>query len=162
MTWNHFKEKFEKVILYFTLSEREKRLYRKYMMDRSALEILTRKQKQALSIRLKVEFEYRKTICIFLIVSLFILVISGIWTMFFEFLTGRYMLFAKNIYMLEVNKILWIICIFFSIIVFPIMIVLVVIYIRNTYSIYKKLLLLEEIIEEEKKRNDKKRETFSS
>lgn len=44
----------------------------------------------------------------------------------------------------------------FSIIVFPIMIVLVVIYIRNTYSIYKKLLLLEEIIEEEKKRNDKK------
>ena len=156
MVWNHFKEKLEKVILYFTFSEREKRLYQKYMLDRSVLESLTRKQKQALSIRLKAEFEYRKTICIFLIVSLFILVISGIWTMFFEFLTVRYMLFPKNIYMLEVNKILWIICIFFSIIVFPIMIVLVVIYIRNTYSIYKKLLLLEEIIEEEKKRNDKK------
>lgn len=99
MVWNHFKEKLEKVILYFTLSEREKRLYQKYMLDRSVLESLTRKQKQALSIRLKAEFEYRKTICIFLIVSLFILVISGIWTMFFEFLTGRYMLFAKNIYM---------------------------------------------------------------
>ncbi|EOB3445054.1 hypothetical protein ACIJDA_002509 [Enterococcus faecalis] len=55
MTWNLFKEKFEKVILYFTFSEREKRMYRKYMMYRNVLESLTRKQKHALSIRLKSE-----------------------------------------------------------------------------------------------------------
>lgn len=162
MTWNHFKEKFEKVILYFTLSEREKRLYRKYMMDRSALEILTRKQKQALNIRLKSEFEYRKIALKFLIVPLSILVIIGTWSMFFGFSKESSMLFVKNIYMLEEFKTIWIIDNLLFITVFILVTVCVVVYLRNTYFIYKKLLLLEEIIEEEKKRNDKKRETFSS
>ncbi|MDR9789051.1 hypothetical protein RB162_02335 [Enterococcus faecalis] len=109
MAWNLFKEKFEKVILYFTFSEREKRMYRKYMMYRNVLESLTRKQKHALSIRLKSEFEYRKMALKFLIVPLFILIIIGTWLMFFGFSKERFMLFVKNIYTLEEIKTMWII-----------------------------------------------------
>lgn len=162
MAWNLFKEKFEKVILYFTFSEREKRMYRKYMMYRNVLESLTRKQKHALSIRLKSEFEYRKIALKFLIAPLSILVIIGTWSMFFGFSKEISMLFVKNIYTLEESKTIWIIDILFFIAVFILAFACVVVYLRNTYFIYKKLLLLEEIIEEEKKRNDKKRETFSS
>ena len=157
MAWNLFKEKFEKVILYFTFSEREKRMYRKYMMYRNVLESLTRKQKHALSIRLKSEFEYRKIALKFLIAPLSILVIIGTWAMFFGLSKERSMLFVKNIYTLQEIKTIWIIDILFFITVFILAFACAVVYLRNTYFIYKKLLLLEEIIEEEKKRNDKKR-----
>lgn len=160
MAWNLFKEKFEKVILYFTFSEREKRMYRKYMMYRNVLESLTRKQKHALSIRLKSEFEYRKIALKFLIAPLSILVIIGTWAMFFGLSKERSMLFVKNIYTLQEIKTIWIIDILLFITVFILAFACVVVYLRNTYFIYKKLLLLEEIIEEEKKRNDKKRLVF--
>lgn len=60
------------------------------------------------------------------------------------------MLFVENIHTLEESKIVWIISLLLLISVFTLMVVSVVIYLRNTYSIYKKLLLLEEIIKEEK------------
>lgn len=150
MAWNHFKEKLKKVILYPTISEREKRLYQKHMIDRRKLESLSIRQKQALSIRLKAEFEYRKTVFNFLVVTLFISAITGVWSMFFDFLKESFTLFVKNIHTLEESKIVWIISIILLVSVFTLMVVSVVIYLRNTYSIYKKLLLLEEIIKEEK------------
>ncbi|EGO9347458.1 hypothetical protein DSH62_14700, partial [Enterococcus faecalis] len=61
-----------------------------------------------------------------------------------------FMLFVENIHTLEESKIVWIISLLLLISVFTLMVVSVVIYLRNTYSIYKKLLLLEEIIKEEK------------
>lgn len=150
MTWNHFKEKLRGVILYSTINEREKRLYQKYMFDRRKIEGLSAKQKQALNIRLKAKFEYRKTVFNFLVVTLFISAITGVWSIFFDFLKESFMLFVENIHTLEESKIVWIISLLLLISVFTLMVVSVVIYLRNTYSIYKKLLLLEEIIKEEK------------
>lgn len=50
-----------KIIMYFTLQERERRAYGRYEIERKRMESLTDRELHDLYIRLKSTYEYKKT-----------------------------------------------------------------------------------------------------
>ncbi len=153
MSQARFKKSVRKVILYPTLAEREKRLYKKYKMERQRVESLTKWQQHELYIRLKSKFEYRKTIVSLILITIFISIITGLCTMFFKFLKRSLTLFLEQVHTLEESKIIWTISIFLFIVLLFLLSISILIYIRNTYSLYKELLLVEEVKKEDAEGN---------
>lgn len=150
MSWTRLKKSVRKIILYPTFAEREKRLYEKYESERHRVVSLTKWQQHELYIRLKSKFEYRKTIVSLVLITIFISMITGLCSMFFQFLKRSLNLFLEQVHSLEESQVIWAVSIFLFSVLLLLLSVSILIYIRNTYSIYKELLLVEDVINEDK------------
>ncbi|HIB1873275.1 TPA: hypothetical protein ACWWCX_001784 [Enterococcus faecium] len=150
MSWSHFKESVRKVILYPTFIEREKRLYEKYEVERHRVESLTKRQQHELYVRFKSNFEYRKTIASFVLITIFVSMVTGMCTIFFKFLKSSLNLFLEHVHTLDESKIIWELSVFIFISLLLLLSIMILVYIRNTYSLYKKLLLVEAVMKESK------------
>ncbi|EGO6705185.1 hypothetical protein GP420_002504 [Enterococcus faecalis] len=135
----------KKIIMYFTLQERERRAYGRYEIERRRMESLTDRELHDLYIRLKSTYEYKKTFFTFVGVTFFVSIVSGIWKSFYQFLQNTFTLYAKQTNSLEITKLIWELSFFLVGIFLVVIFVSFIIYLKNLYSIYKQLLLVEEL-----------------
>lgn len=143
----------KKLVMYFTLQEREKRLYEHYEINRKELENLSNRKLHAKYIKLKSEYEFKKVFFTFFIVTLFISILMGIWKNFYQFFQKTLKLFFYQENSIEVTKVsLFIYSGIFGIVVI-VMFICIIIYLKNMYRIYEYILLIEEIREEKLKKN---------
>lgn len=139
---------FRKILMYFTLQEREKRLYDQYERDRRQLEALTEREQHERYVTLKTTLEYRKQVFLFVIAGIVLSSITGLWKSFFDYFKTSIQLYLDNINTLNESKLIWVISSFLVIMAILVLFVSVIIYLRNTYAVYRKLLIVEKIIKE--------------
>lgn len=136
---------FRKILMYFTLQEREKRSYARYENDRSQLESLTEREQHERYVTLKTKLEYRKQVFLFVITGVVLSSITGLWKTFFNYFKTSLQLYLTNVNTLSESKLIWAISSFLMIVAILALFISVIIYLRNTYSIYRKLLIIEKI-----------------
>lgn len=135
----------KKIIMYFTLQERERRAYARYEIERKKMESLTDRELHELYIRLKSMYEYKKKFFTFIGVTFFISIVSGIWEKFYQFLQNTFKLYVKQTHSLEITKLIWELSFFLVGMLLIVLSISFIIYLKNLYSIYRQLLLVEEI-----------------
>lgn len=141
-TW----EKFKKSVMYFSAKERKERLL---SCDRN--KYLRLQEMSDLNLKLeyidiKSKYEYEKNMLILFLVSIVIAVLTNVWKYFDSFL--RQVVQFSSSYQentLEAVKVGFIIALIVAVGIIFLIIVLLIMYIKQVYCLYKELLMIEEI-----------------
>lgn len=141
--WKFEMSLFRKILMYFTLQEREKRVYAQYEQDRRQLEELTEREQHERYVTLKTTLEYRKQVFLFVIAGIVLSSITRLWNSFFDYFKLSIQLYLDTINTLNESKLIWVISSFLVIMAILVFFVGVIIYLRNTSAIYRKLLIVE-------------------
>lgn len=135
----------KKFLQYITLQQREKRYFVRYNQNRKRLEKLPDKELHARYTYLKITFEYRKQVFLFITAGFFVSVISGMWKLFFAYIKKSLELYLGQVNTMEESQLIWGLSSFFIIVCTVLLFLSVTVYLKNTYSIYKELLIIDEI-----------------
>lgn len=142
---------FKKMIMYFTLQERERRAYKRYELNRQRFESLTILQLHERYIKMKSLYEYKKSFLTFFVVTLFLTILTGIWKGFFQYFKQALQLFFNQENSLEVTKVIIVISVFLLVTIVVVMFISIVLYLKNLYRLYEQLMLIEDVRENKNK-----------
>lgn len=137
---------FKTLLMGFTLQEREKRAYKRYEIYRSKLESLGERALNERYVHLKTTYEYRKQVFLFFVTGLALSAVMGLWKIFFNYFPKILQLYLGNSKSILETQIIWGISSFLVIVSLSVLLVSVLVYLRNTYAIYRKLLIVEETV----------------
>ncbi|WP_338631838.1 hypothetical protein [Clostridium baratii] len=134
-----------KIVMYFTLQEREKRSYERYEINRKKLESLTDRNLHEKYIKLKSTYEFKKGFFTFFGVTLALSILTGMWKNFYQVFQRTLKLFFYQENSIEATKVILIVYIGIVVTIVIAMFIWIIIYLKNMYRIYEQLLLIEEI-----------------
>lgn len=137
---------FKKIVLYFTLRESDKRLYRSYETERQRLELLSDRELHAQYVKVKSHFELKKTYSTFIVLTLFLSILTGVWKIFFEVIHEIFMLFINEQNSVELTKIILPLTFFLFSIFVLVLLVCTSLYLRNMFRLYGQIMLIEEVL----------------
>lgn len=138
--------KIKKILLSISLTERRKRMYRKYIQERLRMEELEELEVHSEYIELKSRLEYRRGVFAFLMIGLIISIFIGIWKQTIDLIQSILRNILGNQLTVEEAGIVVVIILFISMVVGLLLLVSILIYLNETRRLYKKKLLLEEIV----------------
>lgn len=136
---------FKKMIMYCTLQEREKRTYKLYEKNRKYLEALSSWQLHERYISLKSKYEFKKSFSAFLVVTLFLSILGGVWKTFYVLFQKTLTLFLNQENSITTTKVILLISTYILVVLVIVMFICIFLYLKNLYGIYEQLLLIEEI-----------------
>lgn len=139
-----------KMIMYFTLQEREKRVYESFEKESRFLVALSEEQLYAKYVKVKSVYEFKKTVLTFFMVTLFLSTVTGLWQMFYELLQNSMHIFLNGTHSAEEAQTVIVVSVilFSAILIF--LIIFIVLYLKGMHRTYEQLLHVEYVLAKKK------------
>ncbi len=143
---NEIKEKIKCCVMYISLQERTKREHERNIEEVKKLRDLSDFELDMEYIKVKSRYEYKRAILGLFLITILLSVLTGVWNAFYEFiqLTLKYAS-TTSVGAFEIAKIGFGIAIILSVFITITLCIVLIQYMKQLYTLYRKMLLIEMI-----------------
>lgn len=136
--------------------EREKKEYQSFQFALNNYNNMPKEQLESHLITLQSKFKYRETVFTFVIVSLIITIISGVWKELYSFVKFLYTVFTINSeeFVRDGTIAIIILSMIFGIAIILMFLIVAFTYLRNTYKIDKEIQIIKYLLNNESSEGD--------
>lgn len=143
---NEIKEKIKCCVMYISLQERTKREHERNIEEVKKLRDLSDFELDMEYIKVKSRYEYKRAILGLFLITILLSVLTGVWNAFYEFIQLTLKdASTTSVGAFEIAKIGFGIAIILSVFITITLCIVLIQYMKQLYTLYRKMLLIEMI-----------------